>query len=143
MPSVDPVLRAQHRKAYYERVKLDPERYARRKQQNVASRRKAKLLNPVAFLLYSARERAKKYKLDFALKESDVTIPVLCPILKIPLQFAAGYAQPDSPSLDRIDPAKGYVPGNVVVMSHRANRIKGDATIEELLAVISFLKGKS
>ena len=37
-----------------------------------------------------------------------------------------------SPSLDKIKPHLGYVPGNVLVVSHRANMIKHDATPEEL-----------
>jgi hypothetical protein len=41
-------------------------------------------------------------------------------------------------SLDRIDNTKGYVPGNVVVVSYRANRIKSDATAQELLRIARF-----
>ena len=42
----------------------------------------------------------------------------------------------NSPNLDRIFPKKGYVPGNVRVISQRANRIKSDATVEEMRAVL-------
>lgn len=44
-------------------------------------------------------------------------------------------------SLDRIVPSLGYVPGNVAVISHRANRIKSDATADELRAVADWLDG--
>lgn len=47
--------------------------------------------------------------------------------------------QADSPSLDRKDPAKGYVKGNVWVISYRANAIKQDATLAELLAFVTRL----
>ena len=40
--------------------------------------------------------------------------------------------QPNSPSLDRIDPTKGYVKGNVMMMSALANRMKQDATLKQL-----------
>jgi hypothetical protein len=43
-----------------------------------------------------------------------------------------------SPELDRIVPSLGYVKGNVLVVSRRANRIKTDATVEELQQVASF-----
>lgn len=46
-----------------------------------------------------------------------------------------------SPALDRFDPAKGYVKGNVVYISARANRIKYDASVEELKKVLAFVEG--
>jgi hypothetical protein len=36
------------------------------------------------------------------------------------------------PTLDRVDPVCGYVPGNVWVISWRANRLKQDASLDEL-----------
>lgn len=45
-----------------------------------------------------------------------------------------------SPTLDRIVPEKGYVKGNVAVISHKANRIKNNGSLEELEAVVSYTK---
>ena len=45
-----------------------------------------------------------------------------------------------SPSLDRIDPNKGYVPGNIIVICHRANCIKADATAKEIEDVANWLQ---
>ena len=39
---------------------------------------------------------------------------------------------------DRIDPKKGYVKGNIIVVSMRANRIKTDATVDEIRKVADF-----
>lgn len=50
-----------------------------------------------------------------------------------------GKALDNSPSLDRIDPTKGYIEGNVVFISTKANRIKNNATIEEITAVAKWL----
>lgn len=67
-------------------------------------------------------------------------IPLHCPVLGLPLyRNSGGAAQgPNSPSLDRIDPALGYVRGNVKVISSRANSIKSNATPEELLRVAAY-----
>ena len=46
---------------------------------------------------------------------------------------------PGSPTLDRIVPSLGYVPGNVVVISHKANSIKSNATAAEIRAVADWL----
>jgi hypothetical protein len=70
------------------------------------------------------------------LKKSDIVIPACCPLLGIPLFQMRGRAGPNSPSLDRIDPTKGYVPGNVWVISWRANQIKPDATLQELKQIV-------
>lgn len=45
------------------------------------------------------------------------------------------------PTIDRIIPALGYVPGNIVVISHRANRMKSDGTAEEHERIAAWLRG--
>jgi hypothetical protein len=46
-------------------------------------------------------------------------------------------------SIDKIVPALGYVKGNVIIVSNRANIIKNNATPEEILAVGFFYKNLS
>ncbi len=79
-------------------------------------------------LLAKARQRATASGLDFNIEESDIVIPDICPVLKEPLVSNTRYA----PSLDRIDPSRGYVKGNVQVISRRANTMKNDATEKDL-----------
>lgn len=67
-------------------------------------------------------------------------IPTRCPALGIPLFTGRGRHGPNSPTVDRIVPELGYTKGNVVVLSHKANRLKGDATLPELLAVVRWLQ---
>ncbi len=49
-------------------------------------------------------------------------------------------SHPDSPSVDKLIPALGYVKGNVAVISRRANQIKSDCTSgDELRQVADWL----
>ncbi len=83
-------------------------------------------------LLASAKARAKELGREFTISLEDVQIPDRCPVLGIPIKRkAAGRVDPASASLDRIDNSKGYVKGNVRVISHRANSLKRDMTLEE------------
>jgi hypothetical protein len=91
-------------------------------------------------MFYRAKTRAKKAGVPFDLKRSDLAIPAVCPVLGIPLRCNRGKAYDNSPSLDRVRPHLGYVLGNVLVMSVRANRIKNNSTTEELEAVARFMR---
>lgn len=84
------------------------------------------------------RAKAKKQNIDFNIEANDLVLPEVCPIFKIPLIKSTGRLSNNSPSVDRIDPAKGYVKGNVVVVSNKANSIKRDATIDELKKMVNF-----
>jgi hypothetical protein len=93
-------------------------------------------LTPEARILKDARTRAIKYNLPFDLYLEDIQIPDYCPVLGFPLAKIEGFPNRASPSLDRMDPVKGYVRGNVRVISTRANQLKSDASVEELAAVL-------
>ena len=81
----------------------------------------------------SAKERSLKKGWDFDIELSDIKIPKVCPLLEIPLiEHSTRDRHYDAPSLDRINSTKGYTKDNIWVISHRANQIKNDATVEEL-----------
>ena len=84
---------------------------------------------------------AKKRNIPFSLIPNDIDeigIPITCPILGMPLFFHKERVKDDSISFDRIDSTKGYEKGNVVVVSYRANKIKTDATLDELKKIVQF-----
>jgi hypothetical protein len=89
-----------------------------------------------AMILKNARNRAKAKGIPFTITEEDIVIPEVCPVLGIPLERGdqKDFAY-NSPSLDRIVPELGYVPGNVIVMSNKANRMKSDGTKEDIIAL--------
>jgi hypothetical protein len=101
-----------------------------------AARRAAK---PEFFMLKSAKKRAREGNYVCTITVADIIIPDFCPLLGIKLERGTGKLNPSSPSLDRILPHLGYIPGNVWVISHRANSIKHDATLEELQTITSNL----
>lgn len=92
---------------------------------------------PMRAWLRGAKNRATKNGLDFSLVERDIYIPEKCPVLGIPLISLMGSGEcrgmrDDSPSIDRIDNSRGYELDNIAIVSMRVNRIKSNATIEEL-----------
>ena len=79
---------------------------------------------------------AKKRDIPFDLtvtQLNELTFPISCPVLGIPLKFNRGQMQDDSYSIDRIDSTQGYTIDNIRVISWRANRLKNNATNEELI----------
>ncbi len=97
--------------------------------------------DPRWWLLSAAKKRARRLGLPFDLAKNDLSIPERCPVLDIRLEVGDGVLHAASPTLDRTEPSRGYVKGNVVVMSHRANTLKSNATAEELRQVLAYLTG--
>lgn len=92
-------------------------------------------------MLQNAKQRAKKCKVPCTITTDDIIITRRCPVLGILLKKAAKAKQSNNTaSLDRIDPKKGYVPGNVIVMSALANRIKNNANWSQIMKVGKWLK---
>ena len=83
-----------------------------------------------------AKKRALKKGLEFNIELKDIHIPKRCPILKVPLICSTRY----SPSIDRIYPDKGYVKGNIAIISTLANSMKANATPKELLIFAKNIK---
>ena len=91
----------------------------------------------------SVKASAKKRGIEFTITPTDlddIGIPLTCPILGLPLKFNRGEPKDNSPSVDRIDSSKGYTKDNIVIVSYRANRLKSNATLEEMEAMVSFYK---
>lgn len=94
--------------------------------------------HPVKIMVQSAKYRAKRDGLPFSLKESDITIPDVCPVLGYKLAAGDRHNHDFAPTIDRLKPELGYVAGNIIIVSYWANRIKNDATIDELVRIVNF-----
>lgn len=80
------------------------------------------------------RLRAKKNGTPFNLDISDIIIPKVCPVLGIELISNVGRGHTDnSPSLDRIINELGYIKGNIQIISYKANAMKRNASMEDLI----------
>ena len=101
--------------------------------------RKKRKHNPEYYLWKAAKRRARNKDLDFNIEVTDIIIPQFCPLLHIPIihKTGTGKSRPDSPSLDRLDNSLGYVKGNILVVSWRANRLKADSEFQELQRLVN------
>jgi hypothetical protein len=97
-----------------------------------------KRANPFPALLASVKFRAKKKRRGFDIDEDYLRSldSDICPYLEMPIYWRWGMGKrascSDSKSIDRIDSAKGYVKGNLIICSDRANMILSNATVEEM-----------
>ena len=89
---------------------------------------------------------AKRRGIPFEIQLTDLyelSFPVTCPVLGMPLRFNRGSVADDSFSIDRIDSAKGYTLDNIEVISYRANRLKNNATLDEIHMISQYYKNIS
>lgn len=86
------------------------------------------------------KSNAKQSGIEWAIEFGEIEFPTVCPVLGIELDYWTSSRQDNSISFDRIDNSKGYVSGNVIIMSWRANRIKNDGTVEEHKKIYEFMK---
>lgn len=122
-----------------------PEQRERQRAQIRAAELRRRLEQPRAELLKALKASAKTLTnsrgrvIEFALTEADLAWPTHCPVLGMELNYPGKFRHdPAGASFDRLDSVLGYVRGNVIVISWRANSLRKDATPAELRAVADF-----
>lgn len=85
------------------------------------------------------RERCRRKHIRFDLDVEALIYPTECPILDIPI--TRKLKRDNYPSFDRVDSTKGYTNENVRIISHKANRMKQDNSIETLERLLQYMKG--
>lgn len=93
---------------------------------------------PAIHMLNNSKQRAKSVGREHTLNIDDIVIPDFCPILSIKLETGDRKSHYNAPSIDRIDNNKGYTKENIMIISVRANLLKKDATIDELITIGNF-----
>lgn len=99
---------------------------------------------PAGLLLQWARRRARIKRIEISITLADIVVPENCPCCGT---MMTNKRKPDSgrspsrhsPSLDRLRPDHGYVPGNVAVICFACNTRKGPSSLEELKRIVSWL----
>lgn len=114
--------------------------YAKRRKNNYVYNRSREKFNEVKL---RSRDRGIEFTLTLEWLREALDNTNVCPYLGIKLNETQEecIALPDhNKSIDRLDPTKGYVPENVIICSNRANRIKNNATFEELFTLADNLR---
>lgn len=96
--------------------------------------------NMESVLLTHAKKRAKTLNIEFDITKEDVVIPEFCPVLGIRLEVGMGVHHDASPSIDRMDNVAGYVKNNISVISLKANRIKSNASFDEIKKIFTWME---
>ena len=99
-----------------------------------------KINRPKNILKWSASNRSRVKDVPFNINIADYEIPKKCPVLGIKIFKKGKFKTDNSATLDRLIPNKGYVKDNVMVISDRANRLKRDMNLNELIILNSYLK---
>lgn len=143
--------RKAYRKAYYEANKEKLQEQGRKSARRWRAKHPDKIReawekwyaeNPGMKMIHRIKSKANHSNIPFDLTPSDIQIPNICPILGIPITFDDPKA-PGYPNLDRIVPSKGYVSGNVKIISRKANLMKQDGTAEQHEAIAKYIKENS
>lgn len=90
--------------------------------------------------LARTEQRCTKNGWLFNLTIDDLKIPEVCPALGCKIIPGDPYKW-QSPSIDRIDPSKGYVKGNIRIISFRANQVKSNSSLDEMEKVVNWYRG--
>jgi hypothetical protein len=135
-----PGVRAQHQKQHCEYRKRPEVREKRRKREREYL---ARFDVRKRTLLHNAKDRAKERDRPFSITMADIEAAWPkdnhCPVLGIPFQRGNARQCENSPTLDEVIIGNGYVPGNIAVISWRANALKRNGSLEELERLTNWL----
>jgi len=91
-------------------------------------------------------QSAKRNNIPFLIEFESIEQPKFCPVLGIELNYSwsgNGIRDDAKATIDKVIPSLGYVPGNVFVISWRANKLKSNMTLDELQKIMNYIKEKT
>ncbi len=96
-------------------------------------------------MVHGSRSRAKQRKVLHTIYAQDILpLPSHCPILGVELSYGqiSHRGRSCHASLDEIIVGEGYVPGNVAIISIRANTLKSNITLSEIAQLYKYIERK-
>lgn len=142
--SCDKIYKNDHYSLNSEKYKIASAKWRKTHQEQVKQVAfESKRNNPEKYLLSLAKRRAKEKGLEFSISVTDIVIPKVCPVLGIKLEKVPSGTRtqlPGTPTIDRLNPKKGYTKDNVKIISWRANSLKGDGSLAEFQSLVEWLK---
>lgn len=103
--------------------------------------RSRRIVNRRSWMIKQIKARAKVRGIEFDLTIEDLReLPESCPVFGFPLDYTRTKAGFNSPTVDRIDNSKGYISGNIIIVSRKANTMKSDGTVSDMLALYEFYR---
>jgi len=111
-----------------------------REEKNLRENERRRAWSHSKWLYHIARARARRKNIEWGLEISDIIVPRKCPVLGIKLAMNSVMPKDNSATIDRINPKIGYIKSNVSVISNLANKIKSNATAEEIKKTYQWLK---
>lgn len=107
-------------------------------------RKTTRMQDPAFTTWLAAKNRARRMGIEFSITPEDVRTvwTNTCPIYLIPLEQHQDKAMPNSFSLDRINNSKGYIPGNIAIVSMKFNTQKSDLTPPVLRRMLAYIEGR-
>jgi hypothetical protein len=118
------------------------ERLARQVEQNKKLKQEDPVKRWARDAYYNTKQRATKLGLDFSLTKEWLidNAPTRCPLLDIELVYNADKSVENTASVDRKNSAQGYTIENCKIISFKANRIKSNASVDEIALLVKNMK---
>jgi hypothetical protein len=118
---------------------------AERKERDKTRKRKKSRGNIFRRKFRDRLKDARRRGIEATIRFDEIHWPTHCPVLGIELDYKTKIGtrlarNPANPSLDRWDNTKGYVSGNVYVISYRANILKNNANADELESIARYAR---
>jgi len=89
------------------------------------------------------RQKALRDNIPFTITLEEIEKPKHCPVFGTELNYnwsGENRRDPNKATFDKLIPELGYVPGNVFVISWRANKLKSNMSIEELKKILKYIE---